>query len=65
MTAPHDGPAGSTRHSGRDIVFMILAVAVAMPWLALRFQGYHGDPALVAALIIGLNAFLLIQTIAG
>jgi cation:H+ antiporter len=41
---------------------MIVAVAVAMPWLVLRFQGYHGDPAIVAALsglaIVG-AAFLL------
>jgi cation:H+ antiporter len=61
MTAPHE-PIGSTRHTGRDVVFMIVAVAVAMPWLVLRFQGYHGDPAIVAALsglaIVG-AAFLL------
>ena len=38
MTAPHE-PIGSTRHTGRDVVFMIVAVAVAMPWLVLRFQG--------------------------
>jgi cation:H+ antiporter len=61
MTALHE-PVGSTRHTGRDVVFMIAAVAVAMPWLVLRFQGYHGNPAVIAALaglaIVG-AAFLL------
>jgi cation:H+ antiporter len=48
--------------SGRDVVFMALAFLVALPWLVLRFQGYHGDPATMAALsglaIVG-AAFLL------
>lgn len=61
MTALQE-PDGSTRHTGRDILFMVLAVAVAMPWLLLRFQGYHGNPAIIAALaglaIVG-AAFLL------
>ena len=61
MSALHE-PIGSERASARDVVFMILAVAVGLPWLVLRFQGYHGDPAVVAALsglaIVG-AAFLL------
>jgi cation:H+ antiporter len=61
MSTPVE-PAGSERASGRDVVFMGIAVAVALPWLFLRFQGYHGDPAIVAALsglaIVG-AAFLL------
>jgi cation:H+ antiporter len=55
-------PIGSERATGRDVVFMIVAAAVTLPWLLLRFQGYHGDPAVVAALsglaIVG-SAFLL------
>jgi len=55
-------PSGSTRASGRDVLFMAIAVLVTLPWLALRFQGYHGDPAVVAAMsglaIVG-AAFLL------
>jgi cation:H+ antiporter len=41
---------------------MILAVGATLPWLFLRLQGYHGDPAVVAAMsglaIVG-AAFLL------
>lgn len=55
-------PTGDERATGRDVVFMALAVAVALPWLGLRVQGYHGNPAIVAALsglaIVG-AAFLL------
>jgi Sodium/calcium exchanger protein len=61
MSALHE-PIGSARTTVRDVVFMVLAIAVALPWLVLRFQGYHGDPATVAALsglaIVG-AAFLL------
>jgi cation:H+ antiporter len=61
MSAPHE-LSGSTRASGRDVLFMVIAVLVTLPWLALRFQGYHGDPAVVAAMsglaIVG-AAFLL------
>jgi cation:H+ antiporter len=61
MTAPHE-PAGSTRAAGRDLVFIALAVLAAVPWLVLRFQGYHGDPAVIAGLtglaIVG-AAFML------
>lgn len=57
-----DQPSASERATGRDAVFMVLAVAVALPWLGLRLQGYHGDPAIIAALsglaIVG-AAFLL------
>src|SRR4051794_1453263 len=60
MSAPHK-PHGS-RATGRDVLFMVLAVLVTLPWLALRFQGYHGNPAVVATLaglaIVG-AAFLL------
>ncbi|MFN8635299.1 MAG: sodium:calcium antiporter [Chloroflexota bacterium] len=55
-------PAGSQGGSGRHLTLMLLAAAVAVPWLVLRFQGYHGDPTLIAALsglaIVG-AAFLL------
>src|SRR5215208_5369370 len=61
MSAPHE-LSGSTRASGRDVLFMVIAVLVTLPWLVLRFQGYHGDPAVVAALsglaIVG-SAFIL------
>src|SRR4051794_20328638 len=57
------GPARVTaRASARDVAFMIVAVAVTLPWLFLRFQGFHGDPAVIAAFsglaIVG-AAFLL------
>jgi cation:H+ antiporter len=55
-------PVGSYRASPRDIAFVAIAVAVTLPWLTLRFQGYHGDPALTAGLaglaIVG-AAFML------
>ena len=61
MSAPHAPPV-SERATGRDLVFMILAVAVTLPWLSLRFQGYHGEPIVMASLaglaIVG-AAFLL------
>src|SRR5215207_10063716 len=61
MSAPHE-LSGSTRASGRDVLFMVIAVLVTLPWLVLRFQGYHGDPAVIAALsglaIVG-AAFIL------
>jgi cation:H+ antiporter len=61
MSASHE-PIGSERATRRDAVFMTIAIAVGLPWLFLRFQGYHGDPAVVAALsglaIVG-AAFLL------
>jgi len=57
-----DEPIDSERATGRDAVFMAIAIAVGLPWLFLRFQGYHGDPAIVASLsglaIVG-AAFLL------
>jgi cation:H+ antiporter len=61
MSAVHE-PAGSERATGRDLLFMILAVAVTLPWLYLRFQSYHGDPTIMAGLaglaIVG-AAFML------
>ena len=48
--AESNEPVDSERASGRDRVFMAAAVAVALPWLFLRFQNYHGDPAVIAAL---------------
>ena len=61
MSALHES-IDSTQATGRDKVFMAVAVAVTLPWLVLRFQGYHGDPAATAALsglaIVG-AAFLL------
>ena len=61
MSALHE-PIGSVRPAARDIVFMVLAVGVGLPWLFLRFQGYHGDPAIIAGLsglaIVG-AAFML------
>ena len=61
MSDHHDEPV-STPHTGRDIVFMVLAVAITLPWLVLGLQGYHGNPAVVAAVagiaIVG-AAFLL------
>jgi cation:H+ antiporter len=60
--SPDHEPVGSLRATGRDLLFMIVAVALTLPWLVLRFQGYHGDPAVIAALsglaIVG-AAFLL------
>jgi cation:H+ antiporter len=48
--------------AGRSVALMVVAVGVAVPWLWLRFTGFHGDPAVVAALaglaIIG-AAFVL------
>lgn len=61
MAESHE-PAGSERATGRDLVFMIAAVAITLPWIVLRIQGYHGDPAIIAALsglaIVG-AAFML------
>ena len=61
MVDPHE-PAGSERATGRDLVFMIAAVAVTLPWIVLRFQGYHDNPAVIAGLaglaIVG-AAFML------
>src|SRR5688500_2750101 len=61
MSALHE-PIGSVRPAARDVVLMALAVATGLPWLVLRFQGCHGEPAVVAALsglaIVG-AAFLL------
>ncbi|MGE3270768.1 MAG: sodium:calcium antiporter [Chloroflexota bacterium] len=55
-------PAGSEHAAGRDYLFMALAFAVTVPWIALRVQGYHGNPALIAAMsglaIVG-AAFML------
>ncbi len=44
--APHHAKRGT----GRDVAFMVVAIGVAVPWLALRFSGFHGDPATVATL---------------
>jgi cation:H+ antiporter len=57
-----DEPISAERATGRDFVFMAIAIAVGLPWLFLRFQGYHGNPAVIAGLaglaIVG-AAFLL------
>jgi cation:H+ antiporter len=45
-----EAASGDERATGRDIVFMGLALLVALPWVVLRLQGYHGDPAVVALL---------------
>ncbi|MCC7369687.1 MAG: sodium:calcium antiporter [Chloroflexi bacterium] len=54
--------SSSERPVGRDYVFMAAAVAVTLPWIVLRFQNYHGNPAIIAALaglaIVG-AAFML------
>jgi cation:H+ antiporter len=52
----------SERPVGRDYLLMSMAIAVTLPWIFLRFQGYHGNPALIASLaglaIVG-SAFML------
>ena len=54
--------SSSERPVARDFLFMAIAVAVTLPWIYLRFQGYHGNPAVIASLaglaIVG-AAFML------
>jgi cation:H+ antiporter len=49
MTERDESPMAE-RATGRDGVFMALALVIALPWLGLRLEGFHGDPAVTAAL---------------
>jgi len=46
----HPERSDSTGTTGRDVALIALAVGMAVPWLVLWLQGFHGDPALTAAL---------------
>jgi cation:H+ antiporter len=62
MAETHEVAASDERATRGDLVFMIAAVAVTLPWLFLRFQGFHGTPIVMASLagltIVG-AAFML------
>ena len=47
---PGSAAADSGGTTGRDVAFMAVAIGIALPWLGLRLQGFHGDPVLTAAL---------------
>src|SRR5581483_1423441 len=48
--SPPDALSRAAPGRGRDITFMVVAMGVSLPWLALRLTGFHGDPATTAAL---------------
>jgi len=48
--SPPDALSRAAPGRGRDIAFMVVAMGVSLPWLALRLTGFHGDPATTAAL---------------
>ena len=45
---------------GRDYVFMALAIAVTLPWIVLRFQGYHPSTADGHATVAALTGLAIV-----